>query len=141
MKPAHRSPALRSPALRRTAAHLGAACVAAAAWILYRFPPDSSGFYPRCFFKETFHLDCPGCGGTRAVAALLHGRLAEALHFNPLVVILLPLVLAFLGMAWFRAIRDTEFRWPFVPSLCLKATLAAAIAFTVMRNLPHGWLR
>jgi hypothetical protein len=136
MKPAH-----RSPALRKTTAHLSAACVAAAAWVLYRFPPASSGFYPRCLINETFHVDCPGCGGTRAVAALLHGRLAEALHFNPLVVILLPFVLAFLGIAWWRAIRDTEFRWPVVPNLYLKATLAAAIAFTVMRNLPHGWLR
>lgn len=129
------------PSVRRSTAHLGAALVAAAAWVLYRFPPASSGFYPRCLFYETFHLDCPGCGGTRAVAALLHGRFAEALHFNPLVVILLPFVLAFLSIAWFRAIRDTEFRWPVVPDLYLKATLAGAIAFTVIRNLPHGWLR
>ncbi|MGC2618203.1 MAG: DUF2752 domain-containing protein [Acidobacteriaceae bacterium] len=135
------SPALRSPAVRKTAAHLSAAAFAAAAWILWRFPPASSGFYPRCLINETFHIDCPGCGGTRAVAALLHGRLAEALHFNPLVVILLPFILAFFGVAWFRAIRGSEFRWPVVPEIYLKATLVAALAFTVMRNLPHGWLR
>jgi hypothetical protein len=112
---------------------------ATSAWVLWRFSPASSGFYPRCPIYETFHFYCPGCGGTRALAALLHGHFADALHLNPLVVILLPFVLTFLSVAWFRALRSAEFRWPRVPGVWVKATLAAAIAFTVIRNLPHGW--
>jgi hypothetical protein len=60
----------------------------------------------------------------------------EALHFNPLIVALLPFALVFVAVAWFRAIRDTEFRWPDVPGIWVKAALAAAIAFMVIRNLP-----
>ena len=108
------------------------------AWLLWRFPPASSRFYPRCPVYENFHIYCPGCGGTRAVSALLHGRLAEALQFNPLIVALLPLALAFAAVAWLRAIRDPEFRWPDVPGIWMKAALAAAIAFMVIRNLPQG---
>jgi hypothetical protein len=124
--------------MRRRIASVGVVASGAIAWLLWRFPPASSRFYPRCPVYETFHIYCPGCGGTRAVSALLHGRLMDALHSNPLVVLLLPLVLAFVAVAWFRAIRDTEFRWPDVPGIWVKAALAAAIAFMVIRNFPQG---
>ena len=69
----------------------------------------------------------------------MHGSFADALHFNALLVALLPFLLVFLAIAWIRAIRDPQFRWPDVPGIWIKATLVAAIAFTVIRNLPHGW--
>ena len=37
-------------------------------------------------------ISCPGCGLTRATMALLQGHFAEALHWHPLVPLLLPLV-------------------------------------------------
>jgi hypothetical protein len=53
-------------------------------WVLYTFPPVTSGFYPQCMFRQLTGLDCPGCGTTRALHAMLHGRFAEAFRFNPL---------------------------------------------------------
>lgn len=38
-----------------------------------------------CFFSEVLGIYCPGCGGTRAVAALIHGRFLQALWYHPLV--------------------------------------------------------
>lgn len=32
-------------------------------------------YYPPCAFHMLTGLYCPGCGGTRAVRALMHGRL------------------------------------------------------------------
>jgi len=60
------------------------AILIAGGWVLYTFPPVTSGFYPQCVFKQATGLDCPGCGTTRALHALVHGRFGEALHFNPL---------------------------------------------------------
>lgn len=35
-----------------------------------------------CPFRAVTGLSCPGCGNTRAVFALLHGRFAESLSYN-----------------------------------------------------------
>ena len=35
-----------------------------------------------CPFKILFHIDCPGCGLTRATISLLKGNIMESLHYN-----------------------------------------------------------
>jgi Protein of unknown function (DUF2752) len=57
---------------------------AAVAFVLFRFPPEHFAFYPACPFHTLTGWDCPGCGSTRALAALLHGELLRALSLNPL---------------------------------------------------------
>ncbi len=39
-----------------------------------------------CMMLEIFGLYCPGCGGTRAVDALLHGQILLSLWYHPLVI-------------------------------------------------------
>lgn len=57
-------------------------------------------------FPCVFHLMtgwyCPGCGGTRAVKALLRGNLIESFHYHP-VVLYTVLACAVLGAGWFLA--------------------------------------
>jgi hypothetical protein len=101
--------------------------------ILYRFPPDTYAFYPRCPIHELTGLLCPGCGATRALAALLHGRLSEALHQNGLFVLLLPFAALYLTAAW-RGTRKGE-SWPSLPRPMLGVLLLATLAFAVWRNL------
>ncbi len=38
-----------------------------------------------CLLLTTLGLYCPGCGGTRALEALLHGQLLMSLWYHPLV--------------------------------------------------------
>ncbi|MGS4346777.1 DUF2752 domain-containing protein [Myroides odoratus] len=38
-----------------------------------------------CSIKEYTGWDCPGCGGQRALDALVKGKFKEALLFNPLI--------------------------------------------------------
>ena len=42
-----------------------------------------------CPFKAITGLPCPGCGGTRALIALLHGQVWTAITINPLSVLLI----------------------------------------------------
>lgn len=42
-----------------------------------------------CWFHALTGVDCPFCGGSRALGALLHGDLAGALRFNAFAVLLL----------------------------------------------------
>jgi len=45
-----------------------------------------------CLFNNIFHVDCPGCGITRAVLSVLHGDFAKAFYYNRLVVLVFPLL-------------------------------------------------
>jgi hypothetical protein len=37
---------------------------------------------PPCMMRQALGVECPACGLTRAFAALAHGRVAQAFHFN-----------------------------------------------------------
>lgn len=126
---------------------LGACACAAAGACVFAVDP-AGGAYPRCLFYETTGYYCAGCGATRALHALLHGRLTDALHDNALFVALLPMTLT---LAWkWAAPAWRENRWPAVqpaPRLLVArgvALLAVAALFMAARNLPGApfdWLR
>ena len=102
-------------------------CAALAMW--------PAGFFPACPIHLWFGIECPGCGATRALAALLHGRWMEAVRLNALFVLLLPCGVGFAAESYRRAMRAGEFRWPRVNSGGVYAVLAIAAVFTVARNL------
>jgi hypothetical protein len=97
-------------------------------------PPERFELY-RCPIHSLTGLLCPGCGGTRALGALLDGRLQDAWHWNPLVVTLLPLVLAYLGIAYRRALRGDSEIWPQLPQSAVVGLAAVTIGFGIVRNL------
>lgn len=132
MQPATSAERLRR---RRLLAHtlLAAAFLLCAALALY--PPAHHSFYPSCPVHEYLGILCPGCGATRALSALLHGHLADALHLNLLFVLLLPIALTLVAESYRRAVRPGAFRWPQPSAASLYATLAATVLFTITRNL------
>lgn len=121
---------------RRWTANMVVLAMATTGYVLHRFPPTTSSFYPRCPVFTWLHLYCPGCGGTRALAALLHGRLIEAMHWNAMVVLLLPFATFYFVASYWRAIRRADFQWPNVSSTSLALILVCLGIFTVLRNLP-----
>jgi hypothetical protein len=114
--------------------------VALAATVLLRFPPEQYNFYPECPIHELLHLQCPGCGATRAVAALLHGHFIEAMSLNALVTLLLPFAAVYGILCYYRLLQQKAFCWPQPPRFATYVALAVIAVFTAMRNLPLAWL-
>ena len=102
---------------------------------LYVWPPGRGSLYPACPIHEYLHIDCPGCGATRALAALLHGHLRDAVRLNALFVLLLPLGIGAALDCYRRAMRVGEFHWPAIPRHTIYAGLAVAATFMIVRNL------
>src|SRR5712691_4262697 len=78
--------------VRRAAVLAGLGFAAAALVFLYSHDPSASHLYPRCIFHALTGLQCPGCGATRALYHLLHGRIVEAMRFNALFIAFSPML-------------------------------------------------
>ncbi len=96
------------------------------------FDPTSGPLlYPRCPVKMLTGLDCPGCGSTRALHALLHGRLLEAWQFN----LWLPVVLLVAALALFGSYREGRVRRFIHSPLTLGVFVALSLGWMALRNL------
>ncbi|MCH7225607.1 DUF2752 domain-containing protein [Verrucomicrobiaceae bacterium E54] len=96
-----------------------------------------SGLPWTCILHDTTGLHCAGCGMTRAAHALLEGRFVDAFRFNPLGVVLVPLVLVMLAPGVVGWVRGEPPKWQ-VPlgrrsGIVL---LVLILGYTVLRNLP-----
>jgi hypothetical protein len=103
---------------------------------LFLFDPARWPFYPACMFHKLTGLNCPGCGGLRALHQLVHGHLTKALHFNALAVLALPVLLGISARAlWLRKTGPVKSR-TFFPPAALWLFLAVMVVFGIVRNLP-----
>ncbi len=113
---------------------LGAVALGVGAMVFF-FNPTTHAFYPICRFHQLTGLNCPGCGATRSLYALLHGNFSTALRDNALFVFVLVAGLIYGIRVTIRKFRGqptgeilpVNFLWP---------ALAVALVFTVLRNLP-----
>ena len=101
-----------------------------AALLVALFPPTSSSFYPPCLLKSVTGLSCPGCGGLRALNAVVSGNFYEAHVLNPLVMLIIA----------YSLVRLVEGPRRFLAGLEQKASYNWALilfllGFTIVRNL------
>jgi hypothetical protein len=114
----------------------GAAAAAGGVALLFFFAPEEHPFYPRCLLRTVTGLQCPGCGGLRAVHHLLHGNLAVAFHYNPLVVLLLPGLAAAAACLALRRVTGRPIGVGFNRPVWLWLIVGALLAFGIWRNSP-----
>ncbi|MCD6052176.1 MAG: hypothetical protein K0Q55_3594 [Verrucomicrobia bacterium] len=101
--------------------------------VLHFFPPGQYPIYPVCPLRQSTGLDCPGCGGLRAMHQLTNGNLAAAWQLNPFVFVLLPLAVyeVVIRRAWKKELPNVLGNSRVLITLGL-----LLLAFTVVRNLP-----
>lgn len=94
-------------------------------------------FGPACAFRQLTGLNCPGCGGTRAFFALVHGDLLRSLHYNPLTLLLLLGLCLWLLRSTIRIVLPRHEETNLVVSERLIWWVAGLVVlFGVLRNLP-----
>lgn len=120
------------------------AILAVGAVIVYvRDPAAGEGIIP-CLFNRWTGLYCTGCGATRALHALLHGHLLQALDYNLFMIMTLPLVGYALLAYWLKRLLNRpvlpmlkDYRWLMI------VLVIFAVVFLILRNLPWApvtWL-
>lgn len=117
-----------------------AAVVLGVCAVVFFFNPSRHGFYPVCAFHQLTGLNCPGCGMTRGLHALLHGNLPLAFKDNALLVLVLPGLGLWLGKFLLNKWRGRPATLQVSPKV-LWALLVLAAVFAAVRNLPgFEWL-
>ena len=109
-----------------------------AAWYLYRTDPKPSKVFPPCMFHQLTGWHCPGCGGTRAVHAILNGQWTVAIRLNPMLIVGGPIILGLIVYQYIMYRRDKMV----LPYLGY-AIAVMFTASTLIRNFPsptNGWL-
>ncbi|HEY1661002.1 MAG TPA: DUF2752 domain-containing protein [Verrucomicrobiae bacterium] len=102
---------------------------------LYFFNPSTHGFYPRCLFHQVTGLNCPGCGATRALYALLHGQFQTALRDNALFVVSLAGGAIWGARFLLQKRKNPGLKLNLSPNFAW-AYVAVLVLFGVLRNLP-----
>ncbi len=86
------------------------------------------GCSPACLWKSFTGFPCAGCGGTRAIAMLLHGDAGSALAMNPAVVVAVAGAFPVFGYALtVVAFRLEPWRPAFLPPRVMRFFFAAGL--------------
>jgi hypothetical protein len=116
--------------------------VAGGVYVVAVVPPTDATFFPKCHFHQLTGLHCPGCGVTRALHAALNGHVTQALAYNLLAPLLIPVIgVMILRVLWAwlwdkstssqQALSQRWMHWmPWV-------LLGVLITFGVLRNIPY----
>lgn len=104
--------------------------------VLYRMNPHNAWWMPPCLFHKFTGLNCPGCGTTRGLHALVHGDIRQALRFNPLTVALVPFALYMTAKVVWSELTGAKSQSKSLPTWFPWAFAAIIGAFWIARNIP-----
>jgi hypothetical protein len=107
----------------------GAVLAGGLAYIGLVDPHNPGSVFPVCPFRLLTGWNCPGCGALRMIHDLLHGDLAAAINDNVLLLAGIPV------LAGWILLRRRRGKSPLTIT-AMAAVVIAAVAWTVLRNLP-----
>lgn len=102
--------------------------------VVYYFIFTLTGHGLPCIIRLITGYQCPGCGMTRAVAALVRGDFQTAFYENHLSVTLFPVVLLYLLFRCYRYIKGAESYFAWWEIVFLTVSFIICIGYGVWRN-------
>lgn len=62
--------------------------------VIFYFLPSDKIYYGHsvCLFRNLFGIECYGCGMVRALYSAIHLNITESISYNPMVIIVAPLL-------------------------------------------------
>lgn len=104
--------------------------------IYYFVNPSSTGHTLQCPWRLLTGTLCPACGSQRALHALVHGHIAEALSYNYFFILSIPYALVAVLVSWYNYGHrlDGLKRIAFHP-MTLKAYVIIFVIWWIGRNL------
>jgi hypothetical protein len=122
---------------KRIAIVAAAALIAAAALVYLYFTGEGEGAGIPCMFHQVTGFYCSGCGASRALRSILHFDFYQALRYNAIFTLCLPLFAVYftsLSVSYIRFGKDRvsekismKIIWIFI---------ALALIYGVLRNVP-----
>ncbi|MBZ0257633.1 DUF2752 domain-containing protein [bacterium] len=100
--------------------------------LLTLYNPSESLIFPNCPFHYMTGLYCPGCGTLRAIHQLLQGHFWRAFAYNPILIVLTPVI----GLLLFERYSadnhslissSPKFQW---------VIFVVLMAYWILRNIP-----
>lgn len=123
--------------MRSASVVVGGVVLLTGATVLFTFNPSHETFFPKCTLNSVTGMYCPGCGSTRCLHHLSHGRIGTAFRYNPLAVVFV----GYLGVAGTimllrRAGVPIPRRRTPLHAGWIWGILGAIVIFGVLRNIP-----
>ena len=106
--------------------------------IYYYVNPSLQGHPIQCPWRVLTGTLCPACGSQRALNALVHGHLGQALSYNYFFILSIPYATAAVMVTWYNFGHrlDGLKRLVFHP-ITLKAYVILFFAWWIARNIIH----
>ncbi len=88
-----------------------------------------------CVFNKITGLKCPGCGITRMFISLMHFDFNSAFQYNPVVLILSPVIFIIILRAIFVYIKNGDLQLGKKFDILTYVVIAILIIFGILRNI------
>ncbi len=122
---------------KRIAIVAAAAFIAAAALVYLYFTGEGEGAGIPCMFHQITGFYCSGCGASRALRSILHFDFYQALRYNAIFTLCLPLFTVYFTSLSFSYIRFGKDRISEKISMkIIYIFVAAALIYGILRNVP-----
>ena len=103
--------------------------------MIWKYCPALHTLSNACVFHEIFHLYCPGCGGTRAVYALLQLNLWKSFLYHPFVLFIALILVEYYIGAIVTLIRRNGKRYYYLRVWFCYVALGIVVVNFIARNL------